>query len=611
MSAIAITERAQTAITLGESHFREFKSGLHGIPGAKSKRPNKEISTDIAQTLVAFANADGGELLVGVEDSGEITGLNDFSEKDIDSLEKSPQVKIHGDTPLSSVKVAKISIDGKTILYFSVSKSVKFVHLTSDGRCLQRRDIESVPIACEKIIFHRQEELSRHFDRDFIEGPQADALNLDLVNAVSDQILKGMTPEKCIQYLEIGEYSFSGLKLRRAALLLFSKEPSRWHPRLQVRIIKVDGMELKTGEQFNVILDEIITGNILTLVEKSWESLRPHLVQTKFEKTAKFEQRSIYPEMACREALLNAIAHRDYAQEGRGIEVYIFSDRLEIKSPGTLLSTINLEDIIQQKGAHQSRNTYIARVLRELGYMRELGEGMRRIYKLMQTNELAPPELHNNSDTFSVILNNKPIYSDKDQLWLNQFDVYDLDREKKSIILLGQEGRVFSAQEIWDAVGIVDTEHYRRLVDSLKRHGILASDLDRNNAKRIARNKKIPFREFQRYQIKIPNQQSCNPSDKRPKKLPAIFEKNELRDYRNRIWIGSLTLDTSKNDLFDEFSKLGDIEEIFVPMNGNKNKGYAFIEFSEDKSVSDAINLDKQIILNGRNLAIRRANQKG
>ncbi|QOX79674.1 putative DNA binding domain-containing protein [Trichlorobacter lovleyi] len=611
MSAIAMSERAQTAITLGESHFREFKSGLEGAPGNKSKRPNKEIATNIAQTLVAFANADGGELLVGVEDNGEITGLNDFLDEDLKYLEESPRIRIHKDTPLASVKIARVNIDGKIILYFSVPKSVKYVHLTSDGRCLQRRDLESVPIASEKIIFHRQEELSRHFDRDFIEGPQADALSLDLVNAVSDQILKGMSPEKCLQYLEIGEYSFSGLKLRRAALLLFAKDPNRWHPRLQVRIIKVDGTDLKTGEAYNVITDQIVTGNILTLVDKSWESLRPHLVQTKLEKTAKFEQKSIYPELACREALLNAIAHRDYAQEGRGIEVYVFSDRLEIKSPGALLSTINLEDIILQKGAHQSRNTYIARVLRELGYMRELGEGMRRIYDLMQTNELSPPELRSNSDTFSIVLNNKPIYSDKDQLWLDQFDITDLDREKKSIILLGQEGRVFSAQEIWDVVGIVDTEHYRRLVDSLQKYGILTPSVDRDTAKKIARKKKIPYREFPRYQIQIPGQTLSKPPSKTLKSHSIIIESEELRDDRKRIWVGNLNTDTTRDNLFDEFAKLGDIEEIFIPMDGNKNKGYAFIEFSENKSVSAAIDLDKQLTINGRSLTIRNANRRG
>ena len=604
MSAIAMAERAHTAISLGESHFREFKSGHEGTPENKVKRPVKDIATNVAQTLVAFANADGGELLVGVEDDGKITGLDDFTEEELRKIKESSKTRIHQNTPLSSVRISKISIESKTILYFSVFKSVKYVHLTSDGRCLQRRDLESVPIASEEIIFHRQEELSRQYDREYVEGPLADALKLEMVSAVADQILKGMSPEKCIQYLELGEYSFSGLKLRRAALLLFAKEPNRWHPRIQVRIIKVDGIELGAGEGYNVVSDQTVVGNILELVEKSWEALRPHLVQTKFEKSARFEQRAIYPELACREALLNSIAHRDYAQEGRGIEVYIFRDRLEIKSPGSLLSTIKLEDILDQKGAHQSRNTNISRVLRELGYMRELGEGMRRIFKLMQSNELAAPELKNNADTFSIILSNKPIYSEIEQLWLNQFSDFDLDREKKSTILLGREGRIFSAHDIWEAVGIVDTEHYRQLVDSLMRSNILQNEIPRDTAKRLARKKRIPFREYPRYKIQIPGQVS-----------EEVFtneeiDNGELRDEEKKIWVANLSYETTKDSIFEEFIKIGEIEEIFIPMSGNKNKGYAFVEFSEKSKADSAVELDRKLIIDGRSLTIRFAKKQ-
>lgn len=608
MSAIAIQERAQTAISLGESHFREFKSGLHGEAQKKVKRPSKDIAINISQTLVAFANADGGELLVGVEDNGEITGLDDFSEEELQLLENSPKTRVHQDTPLSSFRISRINVNNKTILYFSIPKSVKFVHLTSDGRCLQRRDLESVPIASEKIMFHRQEELSRHYDRDFVEGPQADSLDIKLINAVSDQILKGISPEKCLQYLELGEYSFSGLQLRRAALLLFAQEPSKWHPRLQVRIMKVDGTAMKTGNEYNITLDESVSGNILTLVEKSWESLRPHLVQTKFEKSAKFEQKSIYPELACREALLNAIAHRDYAQEGRGIEVYIYSDRLEIKNPGALLSTIKIADILSLTGAHQSRNTHIARVLRELGYMRELGEGMRRIHKLMKSNELAPPELHSSDDSFSIILKHKAIYSEKEQLWLEQFAQFNLDREKKAIILLGKNECIFSAQDIWDVVGIVDTEHYRQLVDSMMKFGILNTAVERNKAKALARKKRIPYREYPRYSINLPS--SITPEETQS---PCKIARNgEVRKEENKIWISNLSNQTTKEQLFELFSVYGEIEEIYMPLSAyeGKNKGYAFIEFSEKKIAQDLVNQESQVVLGNRTLTIRLAIRK-
>lgn len=186
MSAIAMADRARTAIELGESHFREFKSALEGPPGEKRKRSTKDIATNIAQTLVAFANADGGELLVGVEDSGEITGLPGFSETDLALLEDAPRARVHADTPLPTVKTFRLQIDGANILYFSVPKSSKYVHVTSDGRCLQRRDLESVPVALEAIQFDRKERKSLEYDREFVDGVSADDLDVELVRIVAN-----------------------------------------------------------------------------------------------------------------------------------------------------------------------------------------------------------------------------------------------------------------------------------------------------------------------------------------------------------------------------------------------------------------------------------------
>lgn len=600
MTGIAIRERARTAIELGESHFREFKSGLEGRPGEKIKRNLKDISTNIAQTLVAFANADGGELLVGVEDNGEITGLNDFTKSQLQLLEESTVTRVHGDTPLPAVKKYHLELDGLIVLYFSVPKSTKYVHVTSDGRCLQRSDMESVPVSAEAIQFDRSEERSREYDRQYVDGVSAEALNIDQVQIVADQIIKGMSPEKCLQYLELAEYGLSQLRLRKAALLLFSKEPSKWHPRLQIRIIKIDGNELKTGEEYNVISDESIAGNILELVDKSWEALRPHLVHTTFDSSARFTQKSIYPELACKEALLNSIAHRDYSDEGRGIEVYIFKDHLEIKNPGCLLSSIKLKDIISQSGAHQSRNTHVARVLRELGYMRELGEGMRRIYDLMHTNELAPPVLNNATDGFSIILTHRPVYGEKDLLWLNQFSDFELDREQKSIILLGQKERVFSAQEIWDAVGIVDTEHYRSLVDGLLKLGLLKSNIPTSKAKLKARNKKIPFRQFPRYVIKL------NDKDEKVNSREKIDER-DLRRPGCSLFVYNLPHSATKKEIYSALESHGDIAELVVPLSGGNTKGYCFVEYVDSNITEKVLTSESQITLADKVVKFKKA----
>lgn len=433
MDGITLAERARTAIGLGESHFREFKSGVQGEESAKKPRSRKEVCVDVARTLVAFANADGGELLIGVEDNGRITGLNCFDSDDLQFLEQSMKTHIHPDTPLKNVTVARLEVESLTVLYFSVPKGNEYIHHTSDGRCLQRRDLESVPIPAEIIKFERQETISQEYDRTFVEGPLIDELDELLVRSVADQISKGMSIEKCLQYLGMLEHSAAGVTLRRAALLLFSKEPQRWHPRLQLRIMKVEGTELGSGTEYNVSADEVVEGNILQLIENGWDALRPYLVQPVFGKDARFSQTVTYPEHACREALVNAIAHRDYSQEGRGIEIYVYSDRMEVLSPGALLSVISIEDLIEQRGVHHSRNGLIARVLRELGFMRELGEGIRRIFDLMRKNELAEPRLENRRNSFSVTLFHKPIYNNQERIWLEEFAEFELTREQKVI----------------------------------------------------------------------------------------------------------------------------------------------------------------------------------
>ena len=119
MDILHLPEKVKNIIELGESHFREFKSGFEGPPSDKKKRNYKDICIDIGRTLVGFANADGGDLLIGVEDDGKITGL-DYNEDIIYKLLNAPKSNVHNDTPLFNVISKSIEIDSKTILLFSI-----------------------------------------------------------------------------------------------------------------------------------------------------------------------------------------------------------------------------------------------------------------------------------------------------------------------------------------------------------------------------------------------------------------------------------------------------------------------------------------------------------
>lgn len=606
---VNLEERARTAISLGESHFREFKSALQGSPDAKTSREPKTICRDIAEALVAFTNADGGELLIGVENDGTITGIECLNRTNIGLLTDAPRTHVHPKTPLPPIRTASVNIEGHAVLYFSILKSTSHVHLTSDGRCVQRRDLETVPIPVEDILFDRRERESREYDREYVDGATASDLSRSLVQTVADQISPGMSIEKCLQYLDLAEYVGPGLRLRRAALLLFANEPSRWHPRLQLRIIKVDGVELRTGAHYNAKSDQTVTGNILELVEKGWEALRPQLVQTRLGKDARFGTTVMYPELACREALVNAIGHRDYSQEGRGIEIYVFDDRMEVRNPGALLSSITIDDLVCLKGVHESRNASSARVLRELGYMRELGEGMRRMFELMSLNELTSPELASDTNSFCVTLRHRTIYSAAQQLCLDQFESSNLSREQKAIVVMGIDGNVIAPQDIWDSLGIVDTEHYRQLIKSLQVLRILGSEIPKATAQNKARQRRISVRKIPRFKISVPQARLHGTPLPPPASAPEGEPLGDSPDPNAKLWLGNLPYAIADSSLIEFLTPFGEVQDLYVPRDreSGNSKGYAFAEFESSAIAVKLMRKLDGLLFQGHRLVVRKA----
>lgn len=406
---LILQERIKNSILVGESDFREFKSAWEGKPGNKKPRLTKHICADIAEGLVAFANTDGGELLVGIEDDLTLTGVP-HSEEDIAAMLDAVRSHVFEGQFLPVVYALRVEIEGKNILFFQVDKGSEEVFQLRDGRVVIRKDMRTVPASVRRLQFDRQEIVSREFDRQWVDGAAVSDLDIVLINSTASQYLSrlSLTIEKFLQQVGLAEYTAGGLRLRMAALLLFAKDIQKWHPRCQVRIMRVAGTKLLAGTSYNVISDETVQGNILELVIAAWERLQPYIAQSNGLNVAgKFEPRLTYPSEACQEALVNAIFHRDYSTSN-GIEIFFFDDRMEVKSPGALLSTLSVDDLYALDNRHDSRNVRIAQILKLTHSVRELGEGMKRIFTVMEANGFPKPRLHSNTNWFSIIFFKKP-----------------------------------------------------------------------------------------------------------------------------------------------------------------------------------------------------------
>jgi ATP-dependent DNA helicase RecG len=195
------------------------------------------------------------------------------------------------------------------------------------------------------------------------------------------------------------EYNlWNGKTLNRAALLLFARKPLRWHDHPEITLVRYFGTKRGLGKDYQATPPQRITRPLVRLIEEAYAALEAHIAVRVELRDLFFENRADYPEFAWQEAIVNAVGHREYAITGAGTEIWLFDDHIDIRSPGAPPQPVSIEELRQaaqtaERGLHLSRNPLIVRVLIDAGYMREQGEGIPRMFQVMEEADLAPPEL--------------------------------------------------------------------------------------------------------------------------------------------------------------------------------------------------------------------------
>ena len=187
-------------------------------------------------------------------------------------------------------------------------------------------------------------------------------------------------------------------RLSLAGLLLFGKRPQDFLSHAYIAAVRWEGME--AGE--TIIDRQDITGRLPQQIDQAEAFiLRNTRLSTKIEGVRQADRRE-YPRAALREAVVNAVLHRDYSLEGAQILLYIFDNRLELRSPGTLPNSVTLNNI--RTHYSKPRNETIARVLLNLGYVNRLGSGIPRMIRLMRAHTGREPDFEVGSAQFLVRL---------------------------------------------------------------------------------------------------------------------------------------------------------------------------------------------------------------
>ena len=427
-----------------EGQFLERKSCFNRRTKPPKPLPVKKIAAEIAETLVAFANADGGELAVGLDDDGAQSGLP-YTAKQIDRLVEIPAGRIS--PPLSSKHAIYVAA-GPAVLVFEVGSS-SFPQRTTSGKYLYRDHDKNLPMDADHIAHLKalkRETLTEHA---IIPGATLADLREDLIRRVSKKLEPGLSSQDALLRLRLAEPSNGHARITFAALLLFARDPEKWHPKSHVEYLRFSGTARGHGTRLNVVGRQSIVAPLVELPQRVVDAVRPHIGQRQVLHDLFFTERAEYPQYAWEETVVNAVAHRDYGLRGTPVEIHHYDDRVEVVSPGTVVPPMNLEALRKGAGGHASRNPLIARVLTLIGFMRELGEGVPRIFEEMAKNGLHAPEFDEKPPgCLTVTLRRTLIWDDETRAWLSGFKDKRLSSNQTRLLVMAKQqgGRFSSAQ---------------------------------------------------------------------------------------------------------------------------------------------------------------------
>ena len=349
-------------------------------------------------------NSNGGVIAFGIHDNGTVEDLHPLGDK-LDHYRKilSDLIKPPCNVYLEEIETAS----GELIFLYHVEHSNEQCFMRADNEAMYQRVAESNkgPLSRDQV---RHLEYNRH-TRSFEDELRHDFDSNDLRASVCDYYKGMMKFDRSFEELAVkrnlAKKVDGQIVYKNAAILLFAEDPTQYIPNASVRYVRYEGLERKSGQDYNVTKDERFEEcipRIIELLERFIDARLRDYYYLDME-TGRFNKVPEYPKDAWLEGIVNALSHRSYNIQGNAIYIRHYDNRMEISNSGPLPSDVTVENIQNKRF---SRNPIMGRVLYEMGYVRELNEGVPRIFSSMSEWTLDEPEYQEREDTIVLTLRN-------------------------------------------------------------------------------------------------------------------------------------------------------------------------------------------------------------
>ena len=374
-------------INSGENSYIEFKE-----ENIRAK--------DLAEEIVAFANSEGGMILIGVDDIGNIVGVSDILIE-----EKIINVCRNNCIPNIIPAFHSVEINGETIAVITISKGLNKHYYTTDHKYYLRVGTTKRIASREELLRLFEANGALHFDISPVDDTSIKDLHLDIIreyflkyNAFDLHEESKETIQRILINADIMTEANGKLLCTVGGLLVFGKNPEKRLPQNGVSFAHFKGIEI-TDE---LVDKKVITGRIQDIAEQLMVVLRNNIKTPSVINGLKSEDKEEYPSRFLREAIVNTLVHRNYSISGSKIRIFMFEDRVEFHSPGRLPNTVTIEKM--KIGISYARNPFLVKYMENLRYIDQLGRGIPMIMKSMKELGAKEPILQEFGEEFILTL---------------------------------------------------------------------------------------------------------------------------------------------------------------------------------------------------------------
>jgi ATP-dependent DNA helicase RecG len=447
---------------------------------------------DLAETLAALANAQGGAVVVGVGRGRKVEGL-----ADVEAAQAAVLDAMLACTPSLVLPLPMVQRHGEAdLLLVTVPPGLPHVYSVR-GKYLRREGAEDKPIppdALRRLLLERGE---TSWERLTPEGASLHDLDPVRVEAYIRRIGtaaeadrqgflfrrgaltrrdegRGMRDEGAHHSAFIPHPS--SLIPTNAGLLLFGREVDRWFPQCEITLVRYRGREM--GDEF---IREDVRDTLPEAVRRAEIWLSEHMRRGSRMVGLERQDWTQFPMGAVREALVNAVAHRDYTVRGEGVRIALFGDRMECYSPGRLPGHVTVENIVAERF---SRNETLVQVLADYGLIERLGYGIDRMLRQMADAGLPPPEFRETAAGFLVTLRGQQGDDRADAAGIDTSEWRRMglnERQIAAMLHLAEQRRITN-RDLQDLTPDVSAETIRRDLADLVERGLLLRIGDKRGA---------------------------------------------------------------------------------------------------------------------------------